>query len=612
MTEGTPPGGPPPSAAPGGGDLVGTVLADRYRILRKLGEGAMGAVYLGEHLRMGRKDAIKVISRAMAGSTEALARFEREARNASFINHPHVCQIYDFGETGDGLAFLAMEFVEGEPLGAILEREGGRLPAARAIPIVLQTAEALEAAHARNIVHRDLKPDNIMITRGRDGSDVVKVVDFGIAKGIGDDEGQAVTRLGFVIGTPEYMSPEQLSGDRLDGRSDVYSLALVLVRLLTGTFPFPAATAQELMLKRLTEDPRPLAELAPGVAFPPGLQGVLDRALARSAADRHPSASAFRQELEAVRGTRLGAPLSSGGAIPSTQVAPAAAGATGPKGAFGAPAGSVAAGSAAGGSGAAGGGPGGGRLPVAWIAGGAGGIVAVAVIAFLLLQGDGEAGTPPADPGSVAGAATQGGPGTSGPAEGGSGSSPGAPGGGTGAESPGGGGTSTNPGDPPQPPRETGTGGTGPAAETGSTGTPSGPSGPADPAPGPRIAVAPADALDRLFGMTDRLDALNAEIAGTDSREAIRDLLAAGGGRTAELRRAMDAARDTLEAMVETPGIDSPVRAQAAFETANLLRATPGVSREQVRSFYERATQLEPGSALFRQALQDFLRGGAE
>jgi len=294
MSEGRPSGGE------GSGDLVGTVLASRYRILARLGEGAMGAVYLGEHLRMGRKDAIKVISRSMASNAEAMARFEREARNASFISHPNVCAVYDFGETPDGLAFLAMEFVEGETLNAVLEGSGGRLPSKRATHIARQVTSALEAAHAREIVHRDLKPDNIMLTRARDGSDVVKVVDFGIAKGIGDEESQAVTRMGFVIGTPEYMSPEQLAGDRLDGRSDLYSLGLVLFRLLTGHLPFRAASSQELMLKRLTEDPLPLSAFLPEGSYPSSLQGVLDRALQRSAEDRFPSAVEMGRALDRV------------------------------------------------------------------------------------------------------------------------------------------------------------------------------------------------------------------------------------------------------------------------------------------------------------------------
>ena len=250
----------------GGADLVGSVVADRYHIEKKLGEGGMGAVYLGEHVKMGRKSAIKVMTQSMASNPEAIARFNREAANAARINHPNVCAIYDYGETTDGLIYLAMEFIEGESLSDTLRRER-TVPFDRAANILQQTAEALEAAHDLGIVHRDLKPDNIMITPGRGGDDVVKVVDFGIAKAMTGEEGQKVTKTGLVVGTPEYMSPEQLSGDVLDGRSDIYSLALVFFRMLTGALPFQADSAQETMIKRLTDNPMRLGDVLPDQPF---------------------------------------------------------------------------------------------------------------------------------------------------------------------------------------------------------------------------------------------------------------------------------------------------------------------------------------------------------
>jgi eukaryotic-like serine/threonine-protein kinase len=296
-------------------DLVGQVVADRYAIIRKLGEGGMGAVYLGEHVKMGRKSAIKVMNPAMANDPDAISRFNREASNASRISHPNVCQIYDFGEKPEGIIYLAMEFIEGAALTAIIEREGA-LPPARAVRILKQSADALAAAHDLGIVHRDLKPDNIMIVQGRDGADIAKVVDFGIAKAVaGDDAGQKVTKTGLVVGTPEYMSPEQLSGDKLDGRSDIYSLGLVFYRMLTGVLPFQADSAQETMIKRLTDDPMPLADARPDIAFPPTLQAVLDKALARTPAARYASASVFGRDAEnavaalAVPGTRVAEPV---------------------------------------------------------------------------------------------------------------------------------------------------------------------------------------------------------------------------------------------------------------------------------------------------------------
>lgn len=280
--------------------IIGSVIADRYHVEKKLGEGGMGAVYLGEHVKMGRKSAIKVMAQSMTGDSEAIARFNREAANAARINHPNVCAIYDFGETEGGLIYLAMEFIEGESLNDLLKREGALVPA-RAASILEQTGNALQAAHDMGIVHRDLKPDNIMIAR-RGTTEVVKVVDFGIAKAMGGEEGQKVTKTGLVVGTPEYMSPEQLSGDKLDGRSDIYSLALVFYRMITGALPFKADTAQETMIKRLTDDPMPLAEARPDLTFSSQLQRVMDRALQRMPADRYDSAAAFARDARAAVG----------------------------------------------------------------------------------------------------------------------------------------------------------------------------------------------------------------------------------------------------------------------------------------------------------------------
>jgi len=283
-------------------DLVGQVVADRYHVVKKLGEGGMGQVYLAEHVKMGRRSAIKVMNPSMVHDPDAVARFNREASNASRITHPNVCAIYDFGETPDGLIYLAMEFIEGEPLTDLLEREGA-LPVGRATGIFLQTAEALQAAHDLGIVHRDLKPDNIMLSRRKGGGDTVKVVDFGIAKAVGGDEaGQKVTKTGLVVGTPEFMSPEQLSGDTLDGRSDLYSLALVFYRMLSGKLPFEATTVQETMIKRLTDEPTKLAEARPDLSFPAGLQPVLDTALARTPMERYQSVAKFAADIAAVTG----------------------------------------------------------------------------------------------------------------------------------------------------------------------------------------------------------------------------------------------------------------------------------------------------------------------
>ncbi|MHB0964212.1 MAG: serine/threonine protein kinase [Gemmatimonadaceae bacterium] len=318
-------------SATAGTDLMGTVVADRYHILKKLGEGGMGQVYLAEHVKMGRKSALKVMNPGMNQDADAIARFNREASNASRLNHPNICAIYDFGETPDGLIYLAMEFIEGQSLTSLVEKSGA-LPPARAASIIHQSADALQVAHDAGIVHRDLKPDNIMIAKNRDGTDLAKVVDFGIAKAHSSDA-QKVTKTGMVVGTPEYMSPEQLSGDKLDGRSDIYSLALVAFNCLTGTLPFPSESAQEAMIARLIEQPKTLAEMKPDVAWPAEVQQVMDKALARDANERYQSAAQFGRELWAAcesmpasqaaeAGTQvLSAPASAAAGVPKTRVA---------------------------------------------------------------------------------------------------------------------------------------------------------------------------------------------------------------------------------------------------------------------------------------------------
>lgn len=275
----------------GGTDLVGSIIGERYHVLKKLGEGGMGQVYLAEHVKMGRKSAVKVMNPGMVHDADAISRFNREAANASRINHPNVAGIYDFGETSDGLIYLAMEFIEGESLTSLVEKNGALTPV-RAADITKQAADGLAVAHDMGIVHRDLKPDNIMIAKNRDGSDCVKVVDFGIAKAAGA-ENQKVTKTGLVVGTPEYMSPEQLAGDKLDGRSDVYSLALVAFNMLTGKLPFDGETAQESMIMRLTDEPKSLAVMKPDTSWTPEVQAVMAKALQRRANDRYQKAAQF-------------------------------------------------------------------------------------------------------------------------------------------------------------------------------------------------------------------------------------------------------------------------------------------------------------------------------
>ncbi|HEU5219552.1 MAG TPA: serine/threonine-protein kinase [Gemmatimonadales bacterium] len=310
--------------------LLGRMVGDRYQVDSRLGEGGMGEVYLATHVLMGRRCALKVMNTAVSQDPDAVSRFNREATNASRISHPNVCAVYDFGLTPEGLVYLAMEYVEGQTLTAVAEARGP-MPVGSAVELISQSAAGLEAAHELGIVHRDLKPDNIMVV-SRGGKETVKLVDFGIAKAMEPEPSQRVTKTGFVVGTPEYMSPEQLAGDPLDGRTDQYSLALVLYRLLTGRLPFVAGSAQETLVKRLTDPPQPLLTALPGGKFPAGLQAVMDRALARYPAERYPSVAAFVQALRAVapsgaEDTRriVAAAGTGGGDIPPTQRIPGGA-----------------------------------------------------------------------------------------------------------------------------------------------------------------------------------------------------------------------------------------------------------------------------------------------
>jgi len=276
-------------------DVIGTVIAERYRIVSRIGEGGMGQVYLAEHVRMKRKSAIKIMRPSLVGEVEALQRFTREAEHASQLSHPNIAAIFDFGETPDGVVYLAMEYVDGDSLAATLDQYSALHPDVAA-DILGQAADALQAAHDMNMLHRDVKPDNIMLGKRADGTYMVKLVDFGIARSM-DGSDQKVTRTGFAVGTPQYMSPEQLAGDILDARSDQYSLALVAFCSLTGKQAFPADSTKESLIARLTSRPRTLQDAKQDVLWPPMLQEVFDRALAPEPIDRFASVSDFAHAL---------------------------------------------------------------------------------------------------------------------------------------------------------------------------------------------------------------------------------------------------------------------------------------------------------------------------
>lgn len=289
-------------AADAEGDLIGTVIADRYLVTDLLGEGGMGKVFLARHVRLPQQAAIKVLRPTMLRDPDAVARFNREAANASRIEHERIARVFDYGESSDGTVYLAMEYVPGRTLKALLTAEGPQRPE-RAARITRQVADALDAAHRLEIVHRDLKPDNVMVIEDEVLGDRCKVVDFGIAKALGaesaDGPDGGLTKTGFVVGTPEFMSPEQLLGGQIDHRSDVYALALLSYQCFTGALPFDGATPERAMTARLMETPQSLAGAMPDVRWPVAMEQVFAKGLAREVEQRYDSAGAFARELEA-------------------------------------------------------------------------------------------------------------------------------------------------------------------------------------------------------------------------------------------------------------------------------------------------------------------------
>ncbi|HSE37928.1 MAG TPA: serine/threonine-protein kinase, partial [Blastocatellia bacterium] len=245
--------------------MLGKLLDSRYRLIRKIGEGGMGSIYRAVHIENLRVCAIKLMTNLSPGKDDAIARFKREARNSVRIDSAHAVTVYDSGQTDEGLLYLAMEFIDGKPLSRVIA-EQRVLPLERVVHITNQIAEALAAAHALPMIHRDLKPDNIMITRKGANTDFVKVLDFGIAKALADPGGDNLTKTGFVLGTPVYMSPEQLLGEELDPRSDVYSLAIIVYEMLTGRLPFEGDNPQAVMMKRVMSEPIRLRAVAPSLS----------------------------------------------------------------------------------------------------------------------------------------------------------------------------------------------------------------------------------------------------------------------------------------------------------------------------------------------------------
>ena len=276
---------------------LGRVVDGRYRVQARLGTGGMGVVYKVEHLHLGKTAAMKVLSPETAAKPEMIRRFRLEAQSVSKLNHPNIVQTFDFGQS-DGALYLVMEYIKGDDLSSLLRREGP-WSFARAARFFAQVCSGLTEAHEAGIVHRDLKPENLMLVRRREGVEHAKVLDFGLAKlrERGPNE-RAISTGGQVIGTPYYMAPEQVRGEDLDARADIYSLGATLYRVLTGEPPFDAPSPMSVLSKHLTDDVVPPRSRAPARALPIDADRIVLRAMAKSVEDRYASAAEVQEDLE--------------------------------------------------------------------------------------------------------------------------------------------------------------------------------------------------------------------------------------------------------------------------------------------------------------------------
>ncbi len=289
---------PPPAKDPAG-DWAGREIAGRYRIKSKLGEGGMGAVFKAEQISLKRVVALKLLRPEMVASPTLLRRFNAEAEAVAKLNHPNTVGIYDFGQDSDGTLFIAMELIDGRSLRAALVAEAP-LSLGRSLLIAAQVAASLSDAHAAGIVHRDLKPDNIMLQdRGR-ARDIVRVLDFGIAK-LRDDSRQttqqSMTQAGDVLGTPQYMSPEQIRGEEIDGRSDIYSLGAILYEMVTGRMVFEAASLVAILSKHLLDQPEAPSRRRPELQIPAEIDELVLSCLSKDARARPASMERLAERL---------------------------------------------------------------------------------------------------------------------------------------------------------------------------------------------------------------------------------------------------------------------------------------------------------------------------
>jgi len=283
---------------------LGKIVDGRYRVIEVIGRGGMGVVYRVEHLRMGKVAAMKVLHRDLAGDPDVIQRFEREAAAISKLHHPHTVQVFDFGTAGEAL-YLIMEYVRGVDLARMIQRDGP-MPWSRAAPLLAQVSSALQEAHELGIVHRDLKPENVLITRTAGGRDYAKVLDFGLAKLDQRGTPSTMTDRQQIVGTPYFMSPEQIRGDDVDARSDIYSFGALMFELLTAQHLFQGSTAVGVLTKHLTTEPDAPSMRAPRLGIDPQVDHLCRKALAKEPAQRWQSAAELANAIEDVYAETVG------------------------------------------------------------------------------------------------------------------------------------------------------------------------------------------------------------------------------------------------------------------------------------------------------------------
>lgn len=286
---------------PGDSPLVGQVFAERYVIDSVLGLGGMSIVYKATHKLMNRTVAIKMLKKKLMEDVLLLERFRVEAQAASSLNHQNIITIYDFGVTWDNEPYLVMDCLDGESLDDMIEKTGP-LSVERALPVFKQICDGLDAAHKKGIIHRDLKPANVVLLKNEDGSDLIKLVDFGIAKVMPQEgqSGQRLTQTGELFGSPIYMSPEQCQGRALDARSDLYGLGCLMYEALVGSPPFIGQSFLETLNMHVNETAKPLSEASPTTAVPPELEQIIMQCMAKDPTQRFASAAEIRDHLSAV------------------------------------------------------------------------------------------------------------------------------------------------------------------------------------------------------------------------------------------------------------------------------------------------------------------------